>query len=385
MKALKYVAIVACVASTVVVASARAASFTPGNLVIYRVGDGTTDLVNTGNAVFLDEYTPSGTLVQSVAMPTVASGANHALFASGTAQTEGLLTLSADGQYLLLTGYANTTTGTTSLKSTKATDVNRVIGRVDSAGNVDTSTALTDFCSKDTIRSAASTNGTDLWVTGNTGGVAYTTLGATTSVSLSTSVTSGYQVNIFNGQLYVTTHSNSKLLAPIGTGVPTTAGQTITSPLTATNGLGNPDAFCFLDLDSATPGVDTLYLADDATGLMKYCYSGDTWVYEGSQGTGTDGYRGLTGAVDSLGNVILYATRNGGGTTTGGGELVAVSDTSGFNATMTASFTTIATAASYTAFRGVAFAPTSVPEPSTMALLTVCVLGLSGLRLVRRK
>ena len=48
---------------------AAAAAFTPGNVVVYRVGDGSGSLVNTGNAVFLDEYTTSGTLVQSIAMP----------------------------------------------------------------------------------------------------------------------------------------------------------------------------------------------------------------------------------------------------------------------------------------------------------------------------
>src|SRR5215470_7266685 len=61
------------------------AAFTAGDVVIYRVGDGSGSLVNTGNAVFLDEYTPSGTLVQSVALPTTASGANKQLIASGTA------------------------------------------------------------------------------------------------------------------------------------------------------------------------------------------------------------------------------------------------------------------------------------------------------------
>src|SRR4051812_36707728 len=76
------------------------AAFTPGDLVIYRVGTGTGSLVNTGNAVFLDEYTTAGALVQSVAMPTTASGSNKPLIASGTATSEGLLTRSTDGRYL---------------------------------------------------------------------------------------------------------------------------------------------------------------------------------------------------------------------------------------------------------------------------------------------
>lgn len=84
------------------------APFTAGNLVIYRVGDGSTPLVNTGSVVVLDEYTPSGTRVQSIVLPTTASGSNKPLVASGTANSEGLLTRSADGRYLLLTGYGST-------------------------------------------------------------------------------------------------------------------------------------------------------------------------------------------------------------------------------------------------------------------------------------
>ena len=55
------------------------AAFTPGDLVIYRVGDGIGSLSSFGNPVFLDEYTPSGRLVQSIALPTTDSGGNHAL------------------------------------------------------------------------------------------------------------------------------------------------------------------------------------------------------------------------------------------------------------------------------------------------------------------
>ena len=44
---------------------AHAASFTPGNIVVYRVGDGVAALTNNGNAVFIDEYTPAGAFVQA--------------------------------------------------------------------------------------------------------------------------------------------------------------------------------------------------------------------------------------------------------------------------------------------------------------------------------
>src|SRR5262245_8325985 len=67
------------------------APFTPGNLVVFRAGDGATALANTGNPVFLDEYTRTGTLVQSIAMPS--TGAGPLLVGAGNATPEGLLTL----------------------------------------------------------------------------------------------------------------------------------------------------------------------------------------------------------------------------------------------------------------------------------------------------
>lgn len=121
------------------------ATFTLGNLVIYRVGTGTGSLVNTGNPVFLDEYTAAGTLVQSIAVPTTVSGNNWQLIASGTATSEGLLTVSTDGQFLLLTGYGRDLGGSGSIAGTASGTVPRVVGRVAADGTVDTSTALNDL------------------------------------------------------------------------------------------------------------------------------------------------------------------------------------------------------------------------------------------------
>ena len=112
-----------------------AGAFTPGNIVIYRVGDGVAALGSTGTAVFLDEYTPSGVLVQSVAMPT--TGASGRLVASGTATTEGFLTRSQDGRYLAVPGYD----AAIGIAVTASTTVPRAIGRVDGNGAIDVSTS----------------------------------------------------------------------------------------------------------------------------------------------------------------------------------------------------------------------------------------------------
>jgi hypothetical protein len=140
-------------------------AFTPGNIVVYRVGTGGagTSLLSSGNPIFLDEYTPTGSLVQSVALPTSASGTNHRLIASGTATSEGLLTRSTDGQYLLVTGY-DAAIPTTSVAGTSSATTPRVVGRIDANANIDTTTALTDFASANNPRGVASTNGSDIWV-----------------------------------------------------------------------------------------------------------------------------------------------------------------------------------------------------------------------------
>src|SRR5262245_56445367 len=72
------------------------AAFTAGNLVVYRVGDGSTNLGSGAHPAFLDEYKTDGTLVQSISMPTQSSGNNQPFFSTGTSTSEAGLSLSAD-------------------------------------------------------------------------------------------------------------------------------------------------------------------------------------------------------------------------------------------------------------------------------------------------
>jgi hypothetical protein len=220
----------ACVWALAWSAGAIAVPFTPGNLAVYRVGTGAGSLVNTGNPVFIDEYTPAGTLVQSLALPSVIAPPANACVASGTATSEGMLSRSTDGSYLVLPCYSSNLPAASSLSGTTGVAVPRVAARVDGAGSIDTSTALTDFASGNNPRSIASTNGIDLWVSGGTAGVRYATLGANTSTQLSTTVTNLRQSAVFDGQLYVSTSSGSAVrIGTVGVGLPTTTGQTISN------------------------------------------------------------------------------------------------------------------------------------------------------------
>lgn len=333
------------------------AAFTGGNIVVYRVGTGAAGLSNAATAVFLDEYTTAGTLVQSIAVPQADSGANQTLTASGTATSEGQLTRSVDGRYLLFTGY-DATPGTGSVSSSASSTIARVIGRVDLSGTVDTTTTTTAF-SGNNIRDVASTNGTDIWAVGGNVGVVYTTFGSSGSSGavtvVSNTATNFRTIDIFDGQLYYSSGSGSFRVGSVGTGTPTTTGQT-SANLTGTPTTGSPYSVFFADLTGAVAGVDTLYVADDgANAILKYSLVGGTWTATGS--ITASAVRGLTGVVSGT-NVTLYGTTGGGGST-GGGSIYAFTDATGYNTTASGTATTIATASVNTAFRGIALAPTA--------------------------
>jgi hypothetical protein len=331
--------------------------FSACDLVIYRVGAGSAALDASATAVFLDEYTTAGALVQSIAMPTSVNGPNKRLTAAGNANSEGLLTLSTNGQYLVATGY-DADVGTAGISGTTSSVNNRVIARIASDGTVDTTTALTDAASGSNPRSTVTTNGTDMWITGGAGGIRHTTLGATTSLQLSTTPTTLRATNIFNGQLYVSAMSGTTRLATVGVGTPTTTGQTITN-LPGYPTLGSPYAFFFADLDVGVPGVDTVYVAEDGlgtgappAGIYKYSFDGTNWNSNGSIAGTTP--RGLTGVVNGS-IVTLYVTN--------GTNLLTLTDTSGYNATITGTLATLASASTNTAFRGIAFVPVQCGGP----------------------
>src|ERR1035441_9513943 len=84
------------------------AQFTPGDLVVVRVGDGVNALANSTGPISLLELNTSGTLVGSpIGIPSGTGG----LQISGTATSEGQLLLNADHTALTLGGYVPPFTG----------------------------------------------------------------------------------------------------------------------------------------------------------------------------------------------------------------------------------------------------------------------------------
>lgn len=338
--------------------TAHAADFTGGNLVVYRVGTPGGTLTNAAAKVFLDEYSPSGTLQQSIALPTTAANGNLPLTAAGQSRSEGLISGSPDGRYVTVTGYAAApgTTGPSgaSLTASSPATVARVVGLVDGHGGVDTSIALTGAATPSIIRSAATDNGDDVVIAGGDGHLLATTLGGTSTSSAGGTDSSNYnQLSYQSGKLFTSGILNDRLalVSPGGTltPVPNLPDNLLTygyAVLDLTDGLG---------WNGTT--ADTIYLAnasERAGTVDKYRYTGTKWV--------------SAGAVDVPGVSGLVADVSGGAVSlalTTPGKLLTVSDPNGSASTFAATGPTVlASAPAGTEFRGVALAPTADPGPS---------------------
>jgi hypothetical protein len=343
-----------------------------GDLLVYRVGDGTAALTSASTASFLDEFTPAGLLVQTIPMPTAASGANQPLTNSGVAVSEGFLNVDGTGRYILCGGYA-IAPGTTNIATTASTLVQRVIARIDSLGafgTVDTTTTLGTAFNGFNIRSVASPDGVQLYASGSGGGIQYAQYGPGTPVTLNTAFPVNTRVaNIFDGQLYLSSASGTFLgVGTLGTGLPTTTGQ-IPSLLNGFPTATGPSNYDFFFADP-----DTLYVADDratgAGGIEKWTRTAGLWTLQYTLAVSPlTGCRGVCGQI-SGGQVTLFAT-------TTANALVSVVDTGAAS-----TFTTLTTGATNTAYRGVRrfVAPSSVTfagvaSPTTIGLPSI---GTSG-------
>ncbi|KAA1421021.1 hypothetical protein F0U44_01425 [Nocardioides humilatus] len=338
--------------------TAGAADFTGGDLVVYRVGAAGGTLTNAAAPVFLDEYDPSGTKKQSLALPTTAANGNLPLTAAGLSRSEGLISRSPDGRFVTVTGYAAApgTTGPSgaSLTASSPATVSRVVGIVDGHGGVDTSTSVTGGNAPSIIRSAATQNGDDLFVAGGNGGVLSTTLGGTSTSSAGGTPSSNFnQLSYQSGSLFTSGILNDHL-SLVGSGGTLTPVPGLPDNL-LTYGYAVLDLSAGLGWNGTT--ADTIYLANasERAGVVdKYRFNGTNWVRAGA--FDVPGVSGLVADVEG-GAVSLALT-----TPT---KLLTLNDPSGTASAFDPTGPTVlASAPAGTEFRGVALAPTATPGPS---------------------
>lgn len=311
-------------------------------MVAYRVDASATGAL----PIYLDEYRPDGTLVQSIPMP--ASG--QAPLTASSTTSEGLLGRSADGRCLVLPGYA-VAAGGSDPKAAAASAVPRAAGFASASGSVDTTTTLgTAAFGTDAIRGAATADCTAAWLSGNGNsngrGVWYAGKGATTASRLN--ATNAQGIAIAAGQLY-TAFAGGGTVNRVGTGLPTsgTPAPAVLPGVTAFNYRG----MAFLDMDAGVAGVDTLYAAanNDGTGTVrKYAFDGNSWTALGSVPLANA--HGLAAIDTGNGTVMLMATA-------ADGSLYRLFDTSGRLGTLSGTPLLLAGAAAGQRLMGLAWAP----------------------------
>jgi hypothetical protein len=341
---------------------AHAASITPGNLVIYRVGDGQAALANTATAVFLDEYTTAGALVQSIPLPT--TGAT-ALTAVGNATTEGIISKSQDGQTLVFTGYRKDVGGTNPAADAQ-TVTTRLVGTVGLPGLVDTSVGVSDAGTV-TIRSATTVGAGNPYYIDTSAAVRYIGAPGPTSTSVVIDARNSRQVNLL-GNILFSSNGSTAIVDKVQSYGTLPVAATVPTPV-ATQAMADAvNGFVVFDLDAGVAGPDTVYALNTVAGrLRKFTFNGTTWTQNGEATTSA---ANIAGEVSGA-NVNLYLTT--------GASLFTFTDTGGAGGALAGTLSAaIATAGTNTAFRGVGVFP--IPEPASLGLAALTGLALIAAR-----
>jgi hypothetical protein len=360
-------------------ATSSAGELLPGNLVVERIGNGSTALSNASASVSVLEIATSGGVIQTLSTQFTES---NLLTDSGSATSNGYL--NSYGGHLAVPGL-NLATGTSSAASlnVKATNILGTNGEVTSRTAFPTGGPTGNPASPfsgNNFRSVIPTSANTFYATGTssgspaTGGVWYND--GTSFVQVSSTQNNLRNVEIYGGQLYVSSGANNfQGISTVGTGMPTATGTT-TSLSIATGTGSSPYGFVIFD-KNGDGAADLAFIADDRTaaggGIQRWDLdSSSAWVntysllfdtssdqLTTSTGTGIVGIRGLTGSWDaSTGTASLFATT----TESTNNRLVSLIDT---GSTPT-NFVTLQQAGSNYVFRGVDLTP--VPEPSTYVL-----------------
>ncbi|WP_068822386.1 choice-of-anchor Q domain-containing protein [Pedobacter psychrophilus] len=340
-------------------------SFISGNISVLRVGDGITSLNTNATSVNILEYNlngnPSGI---NLTIGNENSTSQNRLLLSGDASNlDGQLNLSNDGRFLTLTGYETNINDVQAIY--KANE--KVIARVNYLGEPDYTTRISSNTNNGTVRSAVSSDGSRFYFTGSTTSPASANSTRFLSYASGTNITSTAfntgvrSLAIFKDQVYYVNGNVVGSLTP-NPGANNFAAN-VTFPGVNISG-HNYQSLALIDLDATasylSTGYDVLYCADASLGLVKFYWSGSTWVLAGSFNPTVSGVTGglyaLTARLNASGKAEIFAVKG----TASNNVIVALTDEASFTgsiSTTNPTFTNIASAGANYLFKGVAFSP----------------------------
>ena len=424
------VALVAATMAAVSATPVGASAVSGDKLVVVDVAGAGSDSLSGVSLRTLFTTDNAGNNVASVGLPTADGGGQKAITLSGGSDGNGALSLSDDKNYISLAGFnrapgpvsfTHTVKGTagnpapvtetiTKPKDTYASEIRRGFAKVSSTGgtpNISTVGFSDNTLSSSAPRQAFGISG-DIYLTGNGNGeTADSTYNSGTGVwtSQPKNTTDGGVIKVASdGSAKVniscpgTTapcsvkQSNARQLALVGnqgapklymdsekggvrgigdwaTGLPTSVGnvsQRVTITTDTANDVPVPIAMNLLNVDGTT-GADVAYvyiekylsIVNPEIRKYKSTDQGATWTAAGAK-SGT--YPFFTTRFNSADNKVEFFATKG----SAGGSVVSFQDTAPTGSGDFSAETTIATAKTDHAFRGIAFAPTDW-DPGTVS------------------
>ncbi len=280
-------------------AGVRAGAFTPGNLAIEQL-----DVNGTSSTFSIIEVNPiSGSLVQTIAIPSTGSGALRQANNGST----GRLGLSNDKSLLAFSG-AEDPTGV----ADETTILPRGAGTLDGSGSY---TLQASYSGKSGNQArAAVTVDNNNWIFADKGGIY---LKNTTTPANSANIR---LVKCFGGTVYAVNAQNAGVIKTVSVD-----GATLTA-LPGLEAVTDGAAQDFHMISSQNNGTYDIIYINDGSQIQKFSLSGGTWSLSGTAAFGfMDGSLadGLCAANNGSGGAILY------GTTGANNYIFTVTDTTG--------------------------------------------------------
>ena len=295
------------------------AQFTPGNIVVLQT---VYTISKAPSQAILKEFTTSGASGLTVALDST-SGAITPFMTDGRyGGSEGFLTTSTDGKFLVLGGYNYSSA--VDITATTASSVNRVVGKVDRCGQYTQMYSSSSFYNANDMRGAVS-DGTNFWAAGastpSVDGIDYFGPGAPTGLATAATPPSAYGMRIFNSQIYYSTQKKgpNNLATQLGIfslsgGEPTSGPVTVSLPIinvVSVAATAIPEDFSFsndgktcyiaINVNTAVGGIQKW------TNTIPWATSG--WTYQYTLGTGVANVGAYGLVADYSGaNPIIYAT-----------------------------------------------------------------------------